>query len=492
MTWRQLSHEDKIYTYEYFFQRNICRICWQGNANIEIPLETYKNEDKSSLIFKIKECLDIDFNYKNNLNKICDGCCKEIENFFDFKNFCSISEIKLREIFEKQSQNTENSASDIKNEHTDFKIDSIESYFEIQLEEYEKEPKAKKVKIKKKLKNKKHGNACFDCSICHINFENKNEIVKHNSVLHGVEEDGTIFKCFGCEKRFKSRRRRLGHETNFCKSLKDGYKCSICERFLPKRRVYESHMRNHRNNANIELPEYIFKCKKCLTTFKSKSSLKEHLLMHESEKHFVCDSCGRVFSRQDYLQKHILTHTGEKRHKCPHCDFRATQKSSLTVHIRKHTGERPYSCDLCPQQCTSSSNLLAHRRRHLGLKKYECKICKKKFGYKLSLDEHISSTHEQSQSYTCDICGASYTRIRGLRRHQLTKHGKEGKMGNVANNVKVDKVDELPKITEADDDGKTEKEVIIVNTQMKNEQIGVIELKDVLLVKNQDGDVYLV
>ncbi|XP_061725897.1 zinc finger protein ZFP2-like isoform X2 [Cydia pomonella] len=133
-------------------------------------------------------------------------------------------------------------------------------------------------------------------------------------------------------------------------------------------------------------------------------------------------SCGRVFTRQDYLHKHKLTHTGTKQHVCPHCGFRSTQRSSLIVHIRKHTGERPYSCDMCPQRCISSSNLRAHRRRHFGLKKFHCTICDKKFGYKVSLEEHIESSHHRSQTHPCPHCGAHYSRKRGLKRHLTAKH----------------------------------------------------------------------
>lgn len=335
--------------------------------------------------------------------------------------------------------------------------------------------------LQTKKKFQKHGNACFDCSICHLNFDNNDDIVKHNSDFHGVEENGTVFKCFGCDKRFKSRRRRLGHESKFCQGLKDGYKCPICVRYLPRRRLYEIHMRNHRNNRSTDLPDDIFNCKKCVQSFKCKKSLNEHyLLVHESQKHFVCDSCGRVFTRQDYLHKHIMTHTGEKKHKCPHCDFKATQKSSLTVHIRKHTGERPYSCDLCPQQCTSKSNLIAHKRRHLGLKQYECLICNKKFGYKLSLEEHISSTHERSQTYPCQLCGASYTRTRGLRRHLLAKHGggvtadaAEANLGDVVDVCNVG--------------SENEKRV----DEKSNKNFDRSRLKEVLIVKNEDSDVYL-
>ncbi|CAG9574341.1 unnamed protein product [Danaus chrysippus] len=92
----------------------------------------------------------------------------------------------------------------------------------------------------------------------------------------------------------------------------------------------------------------------------------------------------------------------------------------------KHTGERPYKCNVCPQRCISSSNLRAHQQRHLGLKVHECTICNKKFGYKISLKEHMS-THAPS-SFSCDQCNSTYSRLRGLRRHLLTKHGtrKEG------------------------------------------------------------------
>ncbi|CAH2062351.1 unnamed protein product, partial [Iphiclides podalirius] len=186
-------------------------------------------------------------------------------------------------------------------------------------------------------------------------------------------------------------------------------------------------MRNHRENVPIDVPLDIFKCVKCFKLFSTKANLSKHKSVHDSEKkNFVCESCGRVFTRQDYLHKHKLTHTGVKQHVCPHCGFRTTQRSSLTVHIRKHTGERPYSCDVCPQRCVSSSNLRAHRRRHLGLKKYECTICSKKFGYKVSLEEHVASAHERSQTHACQQCGAVYTRVRGLRRHQLAKHAKSG------------------------------------------------------------------
>ncbi|KAG6463962.1 hypothetical protein O3G_MSEX014189 [Manduca sexta] len=239
--------------------------------------------------------------------------------------------------------------------------------------------------------------------------------------------------------------------------------------------MHKKHMQYHLQHQSTDLPDDIFKCKKCNSRFETNESLAKHMVEHEVKKNFVCETCGRVFTRHDYLYKHMLTHTGVKQHKCPHCDFQAAQRSSLTVHLRKHTGERPYSCDMCTLRCVSRSNLNAHRRRHLLIKNYECSICNKKFGYKVSLEEHIASFHERIELHPCEHCGATYSRIRGLRRHLATKHGKRNKQ-------------EEEKITE----------VVVENVHNDQEKEPIIknlryELKegDLLMIKNPDCEIFM-
>lgn len=477
MHWCQISTDSDQYNYEYFSNEDVCRLCWNKNADNDIVLKYAENSTEICLLDIIKDCLQIELE-DTHLNKVCVDCLNEIKRFYLYKTFCQETDAKLRIILQKGFEDTkikELSSDLIKSEDIDEvydKIDDIDPYFDDTLEYVEDtEKKLKSIsKVRKKYLSKRSPTYC---NICCLDLESIDSLSQHNAELHGIENNGTLFKCFGCEKRFKSRKTRISHEVNFCKGLKDGYKCTICDRFLPKRCTYEFHMRDHRHNTLTELPEHIFKCSKCVKLFKTKELLKLHMVEHGKEKNFVCDICGRVFTRQDYLHKHKLTHSGVKSHQCPHCEFRATQRSSLTVHIRKHTGERPYSCDMCPQRCISSSNLRAHRRRHLGVKKYECPICSKKFGYKISLEEHISSTHVRSESHPCEHCGATYTRVRGLRRHLAAKHGKQAKSKNVEQNL-------LVQVTETD--GAILKEV-------------AYELKDgenVLLLKHQDGDVYMV
>lgn len=101
-----------------------------------------------------------------------------------------------------------------------------------------------------------------------------------------------------------------------------------------------------------------------------------------------------------------------------------------------------------------------HNNKCLILHLFQCKLCDKKFGYKISLQEHISSIHERSEVHSCDECGATYSRFRGLRRHLAAKHGNQ-----------LRKSKELP----------------IQNQPNTDEK----EAENVLMIKNTDGSVFL-
>ncbi|XP_026746990.1 zinc finger protein 260-like isoform X1 [Trichoplusia ni] len=489
MFWTKIMTDSELYNYEYLSRPDVCRLCWSENAEQIIgTTENSENLSEYFLVEIIKYFLQIEIDEMVH-NKVCDNCYNEIKRFHSFKTFCQETDAKLRSILQKgrsESEINELSSNTVKTEDINDeldKIDEIDNYLDDTLAydeaEAEKPLKTSKTKSIKYVTPKRSPTYC---RVCRLDLETIEKLSQHNSEHHGIETDGTrtMFRCFGCEKRFRTRQSRISHEIHFCKGLKDGYKCNICERFLPRRRMYEQHMGDHRNNITPKLPEEIFKCSKCTEIFKTKELWKNHMVGHTPGNKFVCDICGRMFSRHDYLYKHKLTHSGMKQHQCPHCEFKATQRSSLTVHIRKHTGERPYFCDLCPQRCISSSNLRAHRRRHLGVKQYECTICNKKFGYKISLEEHVTSAHVRSESHPCEHCGATYTRIRGLRRHLAAKHRKQAK--------KTVEQDILVQVTNTDG----AKIDILKEVEYEVESVELKDGNNVLLLKHQDGDVYMV
>lgn len=290
-----------LYNYEYFLQNDVCRLCWSKNADRQISPKFSTNSDdiNTGITYKIQECLGLDMDLENCPKNACNNCFIKVENFYDFKTFCRETDRKLREIIGNQiSIEIEATPCDVKLEKIDdfpnfdifeSKTESLDGFLDCLQSDSETEMKNQKTK-KVKVRNKKYQTKRSPtyCNICRKDFESTEMFTQHNSEAHGIEDNGQ-FKCFGCEKRFKSRRRRLGHEINFCKGLKDGYRCSICDRFLPKRGMYEAHMRDHRDNVAVVLPEDIFKCKKCNELFKTKNSLKSHMVVHETQKNFVCE-----------------------------------------------------------------------------------------------------------------------------------------------------------------------------------------------------------
>lgn len=299
--------ESDLYTYEYFLQDDVCRFCWCKEADHEIFAKSPQKQQilKNVLLDKIRECLDLDIKEGTQPYKACVSCYTKIEEFYAFKQVCKESDRRLHDIFTKYSKTfTESATIDVKIEKDDTDFSDLEtktdwiifdSVHETDDSESLSEIKAKRKKSigkKKKSTYKKLRTPTY-CNICRLDLGTKEKLASHNDQAHGIEEESGLFKCFGCDKKFKHRKTRLGHEIAVCKGLKDGYKCPKCERYLPKRGMYEAHMRDHRRQPNVELPEDIFQCFKCLMLFKTKISLQEHMAQHEQKK-FVCEVSSQI------------------------------------------------------------------------------------------------------------------------------------------------------------------------------------------------------
>lgn len=290
MFWCQISTDSELYNYEYFSQEDVCRLCWSRNADTELLHKLSENSTETCVADIIKDCLHIEVD-DIHLNKVCENCYNEVKRCYFYKTFCQETDGKLRNILQKafeESKIKDLTSDVIKSEDIDEVYEEINTYFDDNID-FEV-PEEKKIKTNSKLRKKYlHKRSPTYCNICCLDLETIESLSHHNAELHGIENNGTLFKCFGCEKRFKSRKTRISHEVNFCKGLKDGYKCTICDRYLPKRCMYEYHMRDHRHNTLTELPEHIFKCGKCIKLFKTKELLKLHMTEHGTEKNFVCD-----------------------------------------------------------------------------------------------------------------------------------------------------------------------------------------------------------
>ncbi|KAL8618505.1 hypothetical protein ACOMHN_000650 [Nucella lapillus] len=104
-----------------------------------------------------------------------------------------------------------------------------------------------------------------------------------------------------------------------------------------------------------------------------------------------------------------------------HGDVKVGKPSDLLKHKRSHTGEKPYTCDDCGAAFTRSSNLKTHRRVHTGEKPYLCTDCGKGFTQSSHLKEH-QRIHTGERPFHCPHCPASYVQAHSLKKHVSKMH----------------------------------------------------------------------
>lgn len=84
-----------------------------------------------------------------------------------------------------------------------------------------------------------------------------------------------------------------------------------------------------------------YTCDKCGKVFKTRLTLRAHVLDDHGEKPFKCHLCDQRFSWSTSLNRHQVIHTGEKRHPCLQCGKRFTQIGTLKRHQKTSCKQRP-------------------------------------------------------------------------------------------------------------------------------------------------------
>ncbi|VDD81730.1 unnamed protein product [Mesocestoides corti] len=207
----------------------------------------------------------------------------------------------------------------------------------------------------------------------------------------------------------------------------------------------------------------------CTRAFSSRFNLVEHIRIHTGERPFVCPEpgCKSRFKRRRDLYEHATTHKARlnseaarrgplltalltskdkqggssgdhlghkrRRHFCPfpNCPRSYARRHRLNQHMCAHTGMGPYYCDQpnCSVRYFCAGDLERHKLVHLvptsgdPVKKHLCPSpdCGKAYSKLNKLREHVRS-HTGERPYVCDRegCNASFIRLYGLKRHQLT------------------------------------------------------------------------
>lgn len=164
----------------------------------------------------------------------------------------------------------------------------------------------------------------------------------------------------------------------------------------------------------------VHRCGQCSKLFiKLFSYLRHQREVHAIKKAFICTECSKAFSTERRLKEHSEVHQSEKVHECIHCRHSCYTASGLRTHILEcHSGthKRSHFCEVCGETFAKHYGLKRHQQRKHDKQQLSCEICSKVFSCKEALLQH-AKCHTNLKTLTCNHCDKTFTTSWALQRH---------------------------------------------------------------------------
>ena len=163
------------------------------------------------------------------------------------------------------------------------------------------------------------------CNKCDYQTNLESQLTKHKIDVHG-EKPTPTYQCDVCDFGDNKEENVLNHKiANHSKE-----DCEMCDFTTENNAKLEEHVRDIHKQTK-------FKCNVCLSSFKTKTTLQDHLKSHKPDT-FPCDYCGHKADSLSKLDDHIETYhrinksgkpsnAPDSKNKAP-CDFKSPQHSS--------------------------------------------------------------------------------------------------------------------------------------------------------------------
>ena len=143
--------------------------------------------------------------------------------------------------------------------------------------------------------------------------EIKNMLHKIKSRNNGSLKGLTFAKCIALVKKERSERWKVMELEYKLKRKEKRVTCDICYYIFSNQSARDRHREaQHTQNKNttsskkdsVTKTSLELKCEECGKVFKHHTSLKRHLVEHESTENYSCKRCDAKFKRKDTLYKH--------------------------------------------------------------------------------------------------------------------------------------------------------------------------------------------
>ncbi|EAT38377.1 AAEL009720-PA, partial [Aedes aegypti] len=222
-------------------------------------------------------------------------------------------------------------------------------------------------------------------------------------------------QCNLCSKSFKNKANLWEHNRLHKGNLP--FPCKDCGTAFSRTKSLETHRKNRDHPIGS-----IMSCPFCPKTFKSRQTIRMHILNHQGKLPFKCEDCDARFDRKFYLQKHRERYhqgdSGQPNFGCLQCgmQFRSADK------LRAHTSTHHLKKEVKPTTVAGKGPNPRPIRQGLNVRRpFKCQYCPKSFSRKYIMMEH-TFIHTGSLRYPCDICMAMFNRPHYLKAHKLKYH----------------------------------------------------------------------
>lgn len=198
------------------------------------------------------------------------------------------------------------------------------------------------------------------------------------------------------------------------------YSCSHCGKTFRRKSDLQRH-------SVVHTGERPHKCSICEKHFKQKCRLTEQIKIHTIDKNYHCCVCEKGFSGKCNLTRHLRA----QHRTCPVCKKEIEDNFVLKEHLRTHgddgtlnpdfpvTDHRPYSCSVCDKVFKWKSRLQSHIVVHSAYRPHTCSVCEKAYKHKFKLNEHMLS-HSEERAHKCSACEKMFKHKSNLKEHMKT------------------------------------------------------------------------
>uniref|UniRef100_A0A1Q3F2K4 Putative transcriptional repressor salm n=1 Tax=Culex tarsalis TaxID=7177 RepID=A0A1Q3F2K4_CULTA len=276
----------------------------------------------------------------------------------------------------------------------------------------------------------------FCCKDCGTGFYRIKTLRKHQEKYHSKDSSAPAplrLKCDYCPRIFPRHADRVQH---YVRSHTLLYKKSGKKARTSK--ISASTTKLERPSSTVKpapTPPAQLSCSLCVTplNFPNTSELEEHIEKLHTDKDgvLICLMCPKTFKSRTTLKMHILNHQGKLPHECKDCGSRFDRKIYLERHRQRyHNGiNAPAAiarvrCKFCPRTFLQAAQLATHVRG-VHSSNGTTTIKREKLTPDPTKKEPASTTPPPTRpelSFGCLQCGKDFSSPAMLREHTDTEH----------------------------------------------------------------------